>query len=216
MSKVQRLFPKCNVNAMVVVASSRKVSTSGVVASTPVVLLRFVGKDAALSAVGVAAAYATRAAALCSGELVLVSLMAKQVDLSGDETRPPNVLTDFATTGLSDMFRASWDKAVELMGGRADEGWMIELSAEEMTQYRRKWNSSVVRKLRSTDKKKPCWYFVEMRTTSGESKCGCLQFTQNKDPACKHIIAVTAATGNLAQMVEWFKFKKNFRPKNQH
>ncbi|GAV07102.1 hypothetical protein RvY_16978 [Ramazzottius varieornatus] len=212
MSKVQRLSSKCNVNTMVVVASSRKVSTSGVVASRPVVLVRFVGEDAALSAVGVAKAYAGRAAALCAGEVLLVRLIVEQVDSSGDGSRPSNVLTDFATTGLPDMFRVSWDKAVELMGGPADEGWMVELSAEETTHYKRKWNSSVVRKVRSTDKKKPCWYFVEIRTTSGEGKCGCLQFTQNKDPACKHIIAVTAATGNLVQMVEWLKLEKNLRP----
>ncbi|GAU93239.1 hypothetical protein RvY_05205 [Ramazzottius varieornatus] len=199
MSKVQRLFPKCNVNTVVVVASSRKVSTSGVVASRPVVL-RFVGEDAALSAVGVAKAYASRAAALCAGRIV------------GRWNKTAQCADGLCHHRLPDMFRASWDKAVELMDGPADEGWMVKLSAEETTQYKRKWNSSVVRKVRSTDKKKPCWYFVEIRTTSGEGKCGCLQFTQNKDPACKHIIAVTAASGNLAQMVEWLKLEKNLRP----
>ncbi|GAU97627.1 hypothetical protein RvY_08893 [Ramazzottius varieornatus] len=79
MSKVQRLFSQCNVNTMVVVALSRKVSTSGVVASRPVVLVRFVGEDAALSAVGVAKAYASRAAALCAGEVLLVRLIVEQV-----------------------------------------------------------------------------------------------------------------------------------------
>ena len=88
----------------------------------------------------------------------------------------------------------------------------MNLTLKEDLAFKKKWNQSIVRKIQSSGAKETSWYFVEIVTESGESRCTCLNFAHNKDPACKHIIAVSARTGHLSLLLKWLSTEKNVRP----
>ena len=88
----------------------------------------------------------------------------------------------------------------------------MKLTLKEDITFKKKWNGSIVRKIQSSVVKDTSWYFVEICMENGESRCTCLHFAHNKDPACKHIIAVSAHTANLSLLVKWLSIEKNVRP----
>ena len=121
-------------------------------------------------------------------------------------------LPESASTQLPEVFRQSWERVKDLLASRPTDELIASLSPKEDLAAERKWNGSIVRKVQSSNGENSARYSVEIIQQTGESKCTCLNFSHNKDPACKHIVAVASQTGCLTQFIAWLKLEKNVRP----